>query len=235
MKKIIPCAALIMGIFSGFALKAQTADEIVNKYIDAIGGKEKIKQVQSLYMEGSVQAMGNDNPTKVTMVSGKGYKTETEFNGMKMVQCITDKGGWAVNPMNGGSAEAMPEEQYKSGKAQLDPGGELFDYAAKGSTVELQGKDGNLYKLKLVTKEKSETTYFIDPATYFISKMVKKGNVMGQDVEITIQFTDYKKTDFGYVIPYTINTDLGQFQLATTITKVEINKTIDPAVFVMPK
>jgi len=176
----------MMALFTNIAARAQSADDIVNKYIDAIGGKDIIKKVQSLYMEGTVQVMGNDNPTKVTMLSGKGYKTETEFNGMKMVQCITDKGGWAINPLNGGNVEAMPEEQYKSAKAQLDPGGELFSYSAKGSTVELLGKDNNLYKLKLVTIDTNETTYFIDPATYFISKIVKKSNIMGQDVEITI-------------------------------------------------
>lgn len=235
MKKIIACVLIAAASFSAYSVQAQTADEIINKYIDALGGKEKIKQIQSLYMEGTVQVMGNESPTKVTMVSGKGYKTESDFNGQKMVQCITDKGGWMVNPMSGGNAEAMPEEQYKSAKEQLDPGGALFDYAAKGSKVELLGKEGNAYKLKLTSKDKEETTYFIDASSYFLSKMVKKGNMMGQEIEISIQFTDYKKTDFGYLIPFTINTDLGQFQLSTTFKKAEVNKAIDPAVFVMPK
>ena len=235
MKKIIASVLLATASLTAFSLQAQTADEIVNKHIEAIGGKDKIKQIQSLYMEGSLQIMGNESPTKVYLVTGKGYKTESEFNGQKIVQCITDKDGWAISPMGGGSAVAMPDEQYKSAKEQLDPGGALFDYAAKGSKVELLGKEGNAYKLKLTSKDKEETTYFIDAASYYLTKMIKKGNMMGQDIEITIQFSDYKKTDFGYSIPFTISTDMGQFQFSTAITKAEVNKTIDPAIFVMPK
>jgi len=32
--------------------QAQSVDEIVNKYIDAMGGKEKLNSIKSLYMEG---------------------------------------------------------------------------------------------------------------------------------------------------------------------------------------
>jgi len=235
MKKIVSGIFLTAILASAIAAKAQTADEIVNKYIDAVGGKDKIKQITSLYMEGTVQVMGNDNPTRVTVLNGKGYKTETEFNGQKMVQCYTDKGGWAINPMAGGAAEAMPDEVYKAGKEQIDIGGALYDYAAKGSTVSLLGKDDGAYKIKLVTKDKDETTYFIDAATYYLTKLIKKGSMMGQEVEVTIKLSDYKKTDIGYLVPFTISTDLGQFSLSTTITKAEVNKAVDAGVFVMPR
>jgi hypothetical protein len=235
MKKIIPIVLLLTTSLGAISVKAQTADEIVSKYIDAIGGKEKIKQITSVYMEGSIQVMGNESPTTITILNGKGYKSESDFNGQKAIQCYTDKGGWAMNPMGGGGAEPMPDEAYKAGKDQINVGGALLDYAANGSTVELQGKEGSAYKLKFVTKDKDVTTYFIDAATYYLTKVVRKGNMMGQEVEITIQFADYKKTDFGYVVPFTINMDLGQFQLSTTFKKAEINKPVDPAVFVMPK
>ncbi len=235
MKKIISSVFVAAAFFSALSVKAQTADEIVNKSIDAIGGKDAISKTTSLTMTGTVQAFGGDNPTTVTILNGKGYKSESEFNGQKVIQCINEKGGWAVSPMGGGGAQEIPEEAYKASKSQLDIGGGLYNYAAKGSTAELLGKEGSAYKIKLTTKDKDVTTYFIDATTYYVSKIVKKGNVMGQDVEISIQFSDYKKTDSGLLIPFTTNTDLGQFQIATTFTKVEVNKTVDPAIFAMPK
>ena len=130
----------------------------------------------------------------------------------------------------------MPEKQYKAGKAQLQVGGELFDYAAKGSKVELLGKDSSLYKIKLTTKDSSETIYYIDPSTYYVTKMTKSGEVMGQQVEITISYSDFKKTDYGFTIPYTTQLDFGSmFSMAISTKKVEINPPVDPKIFEMPK
>jgi hypothetical protein len=56
-----------------------------------------------------------------------------------------------------------------------------------------------------------------------------------QEVDITTKFSDYRKTDVGYLIPYGIDVDFGgQFGLNIAVKKVELNKTIDPAVFAMP-
>ena len=236
MKKTITGLFLPLLLLTTFAVHAQTAEEVVAKYIDAIGGKDLLQKVNSVYLEGSVQMMGNESPTSVTLLNGKGYKTESEFNGQKMVQCYTDKGGWSINPMSGGNAEPMPEELYKAGKEQIDVGGALYDYAAKGSTVTLQGKEKDGYKLLLVSKDKVATTYYFDPTTWYLTKLVKKGNMMGQEIEIVISLSDYKKADIGYMIPYNIETNLGgQFTFTTTIKKVELNKPVDPVVFSMPK
>jgi hypothetical protein len=237
MKKIFFAALTFVFFLNVFSLQAQTADEIVSKYVDAIGGKDKISQLTSIVIESSLQVMGNEAPSVTTILNGKGYKNETDFNGQQIIQCYNEKGGWNINPMAGGSAaEAMPDEQYKLGKDQMEVGGALFDYAAKGSKIELLGKEGTAFKIKLVSKDNAETAFLIDGTSYYITKVIKKGNMMGQDVEVTVNLSDYKKTDYGYVMPFTMQTNFGeQFSLTATIKKVEINKTIDPAIFAMPK
>ena len=43
--------------------QAQTADEIINKYIEAIGGKDKLAQLKTKTIESTTQVMGNEGPS----------------------------------------------------------------------------------------------------------------------------------------------------------------------------
>jgi hypothetical protein len=216
---------------------APTADEIVQKHLAAIGGKDAISQVKSVFMESTAQIMGNDAPSTTLILDGVGSKTETDFNGTKIINCFNAQGGWMVNPMMGASDPApMPEDQYKLGKDGIYVGGPLYDYAAKGSKIELAGKDDKTYTIKLTNRDNVETTYVIDASTYLIKTQKARGRMQDQDVDITTTFSDYRKTDTGYVLPYSMDVDIGgNFQLSITVKKVELNKTIDPAVFAMPK
>lgn len=234
MKKIKSLLLAITVLFAS-ALQAQTVDEIIAKHIEAIGGKEKLGQVKSIYSEISMEVMGNQSPVTEYMLEGKGFKSEADFNGSKIISCFTDKGGWAINPMAGASeAQAMPDEIYKAGKSQIYIGGALLDYVAKGNTAELVGKEGNNYKIKVINGA-SESNYFIDSASFYIVKTITKGEMMGQPVEVVTTFSDHKKTDAGIVLPYARTIDLGGFALSAKVNKIEVNKEIDPKIFDQPK
>ncbi len=65
----------------------------------------------------------------------------------------------------------MPDDQYKARKDDIYVGGQLYDYAAKGSKIELFGKDGEAYKIKLTTKDNVEAIYVIDPKTFLVTSV----------------------------------------------------------------
>lgn len=220
--------------------RAQSADDIITKHIDAIGGKEKLSQITSIYTEKKTEVMSNESTSTTTILNGKGYKNESDFNGQKIVQVVTDKGGWVINPFGGStSPTSLSPDQYKSSEDEIYLPDPLFNYAAHGAKVELAGQekvgDQNAYKIKYTNKDSAVTTYYIDAATNYIIQAVRTGEVQGQTIDITVSYSDYRKTDFGISVPYKVGIDMGQFNLQNTTTKVEVNKTVDPAIFEMPK
>jgi hypothetical protein len=234
MKTLIKRSFFILMVPVGMTtLHAQTVDEITSKYVDAIGGKTVLAGIKSLTIESSIDVMGQEAPSTTYILAGKGYKSETDIQGQKMVQAVTMDGAWMITP-GGTGATALPAEQAKSMTSQLDIPNSLPYAAAKGLKVELIGKDSADYKLRLTLTGVS-VTYYINMKTYLLDKQVSNGVANGQDIETTLSFSDYKKTDFGYTVAYTQTLELPQLTLTINIKKVTVNGTIDPAIFTMPK
>lgn len=132
----------------------------------------------------------------------------------------------------------MANDDYKANADAIYAGDALVNYKANGGKVELHGQekvnDINAYKIRYTSKLGYETWYYIDPSTNYIIRSVRQGNAMGQPVTVTTTYADYKKTDFGVFMPYTTNTDMGQFAFKQNTKKIEINKDIDAKIFDMP-
>ncbi len=230
----------LVALCSTCFVSAQTADEIVAKHVEAVGGKEKLAEIKSVVIQSSIEVMGNSANTKTTIVNGKGFKNESDFNGQQMVQAVNENGGWAINPFGGsGSPEAMPEAQYKSSMDEMWVPDPLFEYQAHGGTVVLDGQEKigevNAYKLKYTGKGGLESAYYIDPATYFIVRVVQKTDMMGQEVTMTSDLSDYQISDFGVYLAHSANVDLGQFAMTRKLKEVKFNDEVDLSIFEMPK
>jgi outer membrane lipoprotein-sorting protein len=220
--------------------QTQTADQIISKYIDAIGGKERLSQIKTLHTEEEMIIMNNPSPSVTDVVDGKGYKNQVDFNGQQVITCYTDKSGWTVNPLAGQpTPAAVPADQLKIGQMQLDIAGPLVGYSAKGNKVSLTGTEklggATVYKLKLTTADNTEMDFFIDTNSFYLSKAIIRLSAGGNPFEVVVVTSNYKKTPFGYTLPFTREVSYPGLTITTEVKKVEINNEIDPSIFVMPK
>jgi len=237
------CSAILMGI--ALHAQAQTVDEVINKYVEALGGKEKLNSIKTVYMEGVTVMNGNEITSKTYRDQNKLMRRDIDFGMGTSVTIVTDKEGWSSNPRNGGAFQAIPEERLKPQQTELDVRGNLVDYAAKGSTVELLGKekvgDVDAYKIKLTPKAGNEIIYFIDANTYYVIRETRKGGGMpggggggargGQvnpDATFNIDFSHYQKTPDGFVFPFTVTLGNGA---SMNYEKIEVNKPIDEKLY----
>jgi hypothetical protein len=66
-------------------------------------------------------------------------------------------------------------------------------------------------------------------------KSVQTFDMMGQSMDVIVNYSDYQKPENGYSMPFAIETNYGgQFFLTAKINKVEVNQPVDPSIFLMP-
>ncbi|TAG29959.1 MAG: hypothetical protein EAZ13_07350 [Sphingobacteriia bacterium] len=230
MKKVILSLTMFLAVVLN--LSAQTADDIINKYITAIGGTEKWAKVQSIKVEGQIEIQGLAIPFTVQGIQMKGMRMDAEFQGNKIIDITTPTKGWSQNPLMGkANMEPISEEELKVKLDELDFQDDFINYKEKGSKVELLGKeeeDGTEYnKIKMVTKNGNEKFYFFDMKTDLIYKEESIVKQQGQEVKSSVKLLDYQMLDYG--IKMAFKSDMGQMMMVTK--KIIINPVIDESIF----
>jgi hypothetical protein len=230
MKKVLLSIALFVAAI--FTVNAQTADEVIEKYITEIGGADKWSKVQSIKIEGQIEVQGIQIPFTMQGLQLKGMRVDAEFQGNKIIDITTPTKGWAQNPLSGkATLGPISEDELKQKLDDLDIQDPFVDYKAKGSVIESLGKDeedGNEYfKIKMTTKNGNEKTYFFDTKTNLIYKIESIVKQQGQEMKSEQKLLDYQTTDYGIKMPF--KQDQGQMMMVTK--KITINPSIDAAIF----
>jgi hypothetical protein len=224
-------------VFAQFA-NAQSVDEVINQYILARGGKDKINSVKTIYLEGTRQMMGNEVEVKVTKVDGKLNRVDFEFGGNSGYTIVTPDKGWTYIPMRSDKPEEMPAAQLKTAQSQLDIAGSLVDYASKGYTAALKGKETingkEAYHIDLTSSGGKIFSYYIDTQSNLliqIRQMSEGGPNGGEAKEVITDLSDYKDVG-GVMFPQTITTEgTGPGSGAMTFDKIEVNIPVDEKLY----
>jgi len=222
MKKIT-----ISGIFlTVFALlvHAQTVDEIINKHIAAMGGKEKLLSLKTMKTTGTNLNPQGINVEIVTIQKHMAaIRIDRKRESLKASTVATPKKGW-VTGFGETTPRAMNDDQLKGIQNRLDIQGALINYKEKGSKVELAGKEKvegtDCYNLKLTDKNGIVYNYYVDSKTYRISKR--------NFGDVSTLYLNYKQNESGFWFAYTSKQSNGAVQ---TISKIETNIPIDDKIF----
>ena len=239
MRKILP-GIIGLALFA-MPVSAQTADEIVAKYIKTIGGSEKIEAIKTLRRTGKFTGGGGFEAV-VIQENKRPQMARQEFTiqGMTGVNAYDGKTGWKIEPWQGKKdAEPLGEEELKQIQEDADFDGPLVNYKAKGNTVELVGTEPvegtDAYKLK-VTLKGGDVQYFFMDTDYFVPIKVEKTRMIrGAPRESETAIGDYKEVA-GVYVPHSY--EVGQKGSANraklVYDKVEANVTLDDSLFHPP-
>jgi hypothetical protein len=231
-----------------------TADQIVDKNIAARGGLAAWRGVQTLSWSGKMDAGGRAKaaaapdkaqppatqppstepaaqpqlPFLLEMKRPRKTHLEIEFKGQTAIQVYDGSNGWKVRPfLNRHEVESFTPDELKAVASQADLDGPLVDYAAKGTTVELEGTEQvegkDAYKLKLTLKNKQVLHEWIDAKTFLEVKIEGTPRRLDKRYHpVFVYLRDYKSVN-GLMIPHLLET---RVQGVPTAEKIQIEKVV---------
>ncbi len=226
-------------LLSAMVAHGQTVDDIIAKNIQAHGGMEKMKIVQTLRMTGKFDAgsfragfmQENKRPDKV--------REEQIIQGLAAVQAYDGKVGWQVNPFGGRrDAELLSQDDLKGLVIDADIDGPLVDYQQKGHKAELVGHDSvegtDCFKIKLALKNGDVRYYFLDTDSFLELKIETQSNIRGTVQYSETYFGDYEEVK-GRYYPFAFEGGAkgDTNRVKYSVDKVEINVPIEDSVFAM--
>jgi hypothetical protein len=236
-------AVIILAAISCLSLfcLAQTAEDLVNKNIQAKGGIEKIKAIKSVRISGKFNGGGgfiakvsqeNERPNLV--------RETISLQGMTAITAYDGTTGWQIQPFGGHKdPELMGEDDLKDLLLDADFDGPLVDYKEKGNTVEFLGHDvvdgDDALRLKVTLKDGDIIYYYLDPDTYLEIRKEVQEFIRGAVRENVIELGSYKPVA-GVMYPFSVSQGPKENPAAqsTTIEKIEVNVPFDKTEFAVP-
>ncbi len=236
-------AAIVLAVVSCLAvfMQAQTADELVEKNIQAKGGIEKIKAIKSVRISGKLTLGGGFTAASIQENQRPNLVRETfSLQGMTAVTAYDGATGWQIQPFGGHKdPELMGEDDLKDLLLDADFDGPLVDYKEKGNTVEYLGHDvvdgDDALRLKVTLKDGDIVYYFLDPDTNLEIRKEVQEFIRGSVRESVIEFGSYKPVN-GVMYPYSVSqgSKANPGAQTTTVEKIEANISIEKTDFAVP-
>jgi hypothetical protein len=168
-------------------------------------------------------------------------RVELEFAGKTAIQVFDGKKGWMVRPyLNRDNWEPFSAEQTGSQVGKWDIDGPLFDYAAKGTKVALEGVDKvdgqDAYRLKLTLKDGKVQHVWIDAHSFLDVKVEGAPRRMdGRSHMVYVYQRDFRPVQ-GVLVPFALETVVDGYPDThkMVIEKVGMNPKLDDALFTKP-
>ena len=237
-------AALLLGWVQ--AASAQTAADVVEKYLAALGGRAALGKLTSRTITGTItlSTPGGDVSGPVEVVNQQPNQSRTlitlDLSSLGAGQVVVDQrfngtAGYVLDSLQGNrDITGNQLENMKNGSFPSP----FLSYKERGATVELGGKEKvgarDAYVLILTPKSGSVVRQYIDVESYLAIRVVVKVEApQVGELEQTTELADYREVD-GVKIPFHIHATSAVQTSDITVTKVEHNTRIDEALFSKP-
>jgi hypothetical protein len=227
--------------FSPELKQARLVDQLIERNIDARGGVDAWKAVSSLRLSGQMDVgQGMHLPYVLEQKRPSKMRLEFVFDGDTAVQASDGKSGWKLLPFRGSTTpEPMTKAELRETADFTNLYGLLFDYDARGISVELQGREPvagrDAFKLKVTLPQGAVRWLYLDAETALEVKLETRRKLGGKERLVETIYHDWQTAE-GILIPRRQETKTeGDTEWHfVTVDTVQVNPPLDDSRFIMP-
>ncbi len=202
-------------------VRAQTVDEIVNKYVAATGGAEKWKALETLAVVSRSEAWSFDlywkKPNRVKVEVLIQFPGESGERGLD-IRSFDGTTGWRLSPVLEGSDKPrlLSQHEVLDLLEEGDVSMMLINYKAKGYKIELMGKETSAYRLKITKPSGMVIDILIDDKTFLEVKQIVYARAPddpeGPKRAIVADIGDYRAVN-GLLLPHRIGASVREYRV----------------------
>ena len=216
--------------FSALAQDLTTADAVLDKYLTAIGGKEKLRTVQDMTISATADIQGRTMEMETKLKMPNKFKQVSYMMGNEAGGSTYD-GATLSRSMRGQQTTKEGKEAFME-FLQGHPFPELYydTLAIEKKLVGVEKVEGKgAYKIQYTAAGKDWYDYFDTQSGLKVKRSATNETPRGK-VETDIRYGDYKDVN-GIKFPFTRSQKLGQFEMTMETQSIKLNKGIDDKQF----
>ena len=212
------------------------AQTIIDRHIEATGGRKVLEAVNSVNIKGSITIPANGMTGTIEVSAARPNKAilKTNLAGIgEILEGFDGTTAWSMSPMTGPMLATGAELEQKIFDSDFDRGmGIAHKYESIKTTEKTTFEGRPVYRVELTKKGGPTDVEFYDVETGLkAGSVIERTNPMGT-ISATSAVSEYKK--FGDLLqPTVLKQTVSGVQIVTTFTSIEFNK-VEPAVFELP-
>ena len=203
--------------------EGMTAETVINKYISAIGGEEKVLAVKTTVTIANATIQGT--PLVMTMKAAAPNKVSQEISVMGNTMQKTVFNGTTGYSSSRGQKKDMTAEEIAKAKTES---GIFKDLTyASGELLRIEPLEG---KNAIVLKYKDSEIYYDMTSGLKVKEVKTATGPDGKEIKVPTVYADYKEVN-GVKFPHSIGIKSGPMNLDFVVQEIKVNEGVSDADF----
>ena len=203
--------------------EGMTAETVINKYITAIGGEEKVKAVKTTVTTANATIQGT--PLVMTMKAAAPNKSSQEISVMGNTMQKTVFNGTSGYSSSRGQKKDMTAEEIAKAKTES---GIFKDLTyASGELLRIEPLEG---ENAIVLKYKDSEIYYDMTSGLKVKEVKTATGPDGKEIKVPTVYADYKEVN-GVKFPHSIGIKSGPMNLDFVVQEIKVNEGVSDADF----